>query len=34
VDPEEEIVAVLMTQGGSIELTVDFEIAVMQAVVD
>lgn len=34
VDPEEEIVAVLMTQGGSIELTVDFEVAVMQAVVD
>ena len=34
VDPEEEIVAVLMTQGGSIELTVDFEMAVMQAVVD
>jgi CubicO group peptidase (beta-lactamase class C family) len=34
VDPEEEIVAVLMTQGGSIELTVDFEMAVMQSVVD
>jgi CubicO group peptidase (beta-lactamase class C family) len=34
VDPEEEIVAVLMTQGGSIELTADFEMAVMQAVVD
>jgi CubicO group peptidase (beta-lactamase class C family) len=34
VDPKEEIVAVLMTQGGSIELTVDFEMAVMQAVVD
>ena len=34
VDPEEEIVAVLMTQGGSIELTIDFEVAVMQAVVD
>jgi CubicO group peptidase (beta-lactamase class C family) len=34
VDPEEKIVAVLMTQGGSIELTVDFETAVMQAVID
>jgi CubicO group peptidase (beta-lactamase class C family) len=34
VDPEENIVAVLMTQGGSIALTVDFEIAVMQAVID
>jgi CubicO group peptidase (beta-lactamase class C family) len=34
VDPKEEIVAVLMTQGGSIELTADFEIAVMQAVID
>lgn len=34
VDPEEKIVAVLMTQGGSIELTVDFEVAVMQAVVE
>ena len=34
VDPEEKIVAVLMTQGGSIELTVDFEMAVMQAVID
>jgi CubicO group peptidase (beta-lactamase class C family) len=34
VDPEENIVAVLMTQGGSIGLTVDFEMAVMQAVVD
>jgi CubicO group peptidase (beta-lactamase class C family) len=31
VDPKEKIVAVLMTQGGSIELTVDFEMAVMQA---
>jgi CubicO group peptidase (beta-lactamase class C family) len=34
VDPKEEIVAVLMTQGGSIELTADFEMAVMQAVID
>jgi CubicO group peptidase (beta-lactamase class C family) len=34
VDPKEEIVAVLMTQGGSIELTADFETAVMQAVID
>jgi len=34
VDPKEKIVAVLMTQGGSIQLTVDFEMAVMQAVVD
>jgi len=34
VDPEENIVAVLMTQGGSIGLTADFEMAVMQAVVD
>ena len=34
VDPKEKIVAVLMTQGGSIELTADFETAVMQAVTD
>jgi len=34
VDPKEKIVAVLMTQGGSIELTGDFETAVMQAVID
>ncbi len=34
VDPKEKIVAVLMTQGGSIELTADFEMAVMQAVID
>jgi CubicO group peptidase (beta-lactamase class C family) len=34
VDPKEKIVAVLMTQGGSIDLTVDFETAVMQAVID
>jgi len=34
VDPKEEIVAVLMTQGGSIQLTADFEMAVMQAVID
>ncbi len=34
VDPKEEIVAVLMTQGGSIELTADFETAVMQAIID
>ena len=34
VDPKEGIVAVLMTQGGSIELTADFETAVMQAVID
>jgi len=34
VDPKEKIVAVLMTQGGSIELTVDFETAVMRAVID
>ena len=34
VDPKEKIVAVLMTQGGSIELTVDFEMAVMQAFIE
>ncbi len=34
VDPKEKIVAVLMTQGGSIQLTTDFETAVMQAVID
>ncbi len=34
VDPKEKIVAVLMTQGGSIQLTADFEMAVMQAVID
>jgi len=34
VDPKEKIVAVMMTQGGSIELTADFEMAVMQAVTD
>ncbi len=34
VDPKENIVAVLMTQGGSLALTADFEMAVMQAVVD
>lgn len=34
VDPKEKIVAVLMTQGGSIQLTGDFETAVMQAVID
>jgi CubicO group peptidase (beta-lactamase class C family) len=34
VDPKEKIVAVLMTQGGSRELTADFETAVMQAVID
>jgi CubicO group peptidase (beta-lactamase class C family) len=34
VDPKEKIVAVLMTQGGSIQLTADFETAVMQAVID
>jgi CubicO group peptidase (beta-lactamase class C family) len=34
VDPKEKIVAILMTQGGSIELTADFETAVMQAVID
>jgi CubicO group peptidase (beta-lactamase class C family) len=32
VDPKEKIVAVMMTQGGSIQLTTDFEMAVMQAV--
>ena len=34
VDPQEKIVAVLMTQGGSIQLTADFETAVMQAIID
>jgi CubicO group peptidase (beta-lactamase class C family) len=34
VDTNEKIVAVLMTQGGSIQLTSDFEVAVMQAVID
>jgi CubicO group peptidase (beta-lactamase class C family) len=34
VDPKEKIVAVMMTQGGSIQLTSDFETAVMQAVID
>jgi CubicO group peptidase (beta-lactamase class C family) len=34
VDPKEKIVAVLMTQGGSMELAADFETAVMQAVID
>ncbi len=34
VDPQEKIVAVLMTQGGSIQLTADFETAVMQALID
>jgi CubicO group peptidase (beta-lactamase class C family) len=34
VDPKEKIVAVMMTQGGSIQLTADFEMAVMQAVID
>ena len=34
VDPKEKIVAVMMTQGGSIQLTMDFEMAVMQAVID
>ena len=34
VDPKEKIVAVLMTQGGSIQLTADFETAVMQALID
>ena len=34
VDPEEKIVAVLMTQGGNLELIADFETAVMQALID
>jgi len=34
VDPKEKIVAVLMIQGGSMELAADFETAVMQAVID
>ena len=34
VDPKEKIVAVLMTQGGSMESAADFETAVMQAVID
>jgi CubicO group peptidase (beta-lactamase class C family) len=34
VDPKEDIVAVMMTQGGSIQLTADFEVAVMQALVE
>ncbi len=34
VDPKEKIVAILMTQGGSLELTVDFEMAVMQAFIE
>lgn len=34
VDPKEEVVAVLMTQTGGREITADFEMAVMQAIVE